>query len=39
VWRYNRLHVVKNNGKTRIVTDGRAMFLTLVDRATVDVER
>jgi len=42
VWRYNRRYVVKRDGKVirRIAgMSDRAMFLSLIDRATVDVER
>jgi transposase len=39
VWRYNRRYVRKENGKRIIVMTDRAMFLSLIDRATVDVER
>jgi len=39
VWRYNRRYVRKENGRRIIVTTDRAMFLSLIDRATVDVER
>ena len=39
VWRYNRRYFRKENGRRIIVTTDRAMFLSLIDRATVDVER
>jgi len=39
VWRYNRRYVRKENGKRIIAMTDRAMFLSLIDRATVDVER
>jgi transposase len=38
VWRYNRRYVVKENGKRVIRMTDRAMFLSLIDRATVDVD-
>jgi transposase len=42
VWRYNRRYVTKQRGRKIIRIAGmtdRAMFLSLIDRATVDVER
>ena len=39
VWRYNRRYVKKHNGLVTIRMSDRAMFLSLVDRATVDVAR
>jgi hypothetical protein len=39
VWRYNRRYVVRENGKRVIRMTDRAMFLSLIDKATVDVER
>jgi transposase len=39
VWRYNRRYVVRKNGKRIIRMTDRAMFLSLIDKATVDVER
>jgi transposase-like protein len=39
VWRYNRRYVVRENGKRIVRMTDRAMFLSLIDRATVDVER
>lgn len=38
VWRYNRRYVVRENGKRIILNTDRAMFMLLLDRATVDVE-
>jgi hypothetical protein len=39
VWRYNRRYVVRKNGKKIIRMTDRAMFLSLIDKATVDVAR
>ena len=39
VWRYNRRYVCKQNGKKVIRMSDRPMFLSLIARATVDVER
>jgi transposase len=39
VWRYNRRYVIRENGKRIVRMTDRAMFLSLIDRATVDVER
>jgi transposase len=36
VWRYNRRYVVRENGKRIVRMTDRAMFLSLLDRATVD---
>jgi transposase len=36
VWRYNRRYVIREHGKRIVQMTDRAMFLLLIDRATVD---